>query len=89
VIELLDDEIVVEDNGGGIPLEIMERIFEPYFTTKEQGKGTGSGFICQNSSSKKTWEANLALPTPKKAHGLAYGFDILNPQNYPQFFSIY
>ena len=35
--------IKVADNGGGIPQEIQERIFEPYFTTKEEGKGTGMG----------------------------------------------
>jgi len=42
-ITIKDNIIYVEDNGGGIPKDIIERIFEPYFTTKEQGKGTGMG----------------------------------------------
>ena len=33
----------VEDNGGGIPEDIKSKIFNPYFTTKEEGKGTGLG----------------------------------------------
>ena len=33
----------ISDTGHGIVPENMERIFEPYFTTKEQGKGTGLG----------------------------------------------
>ncbi|MDY6823420.1 MAG: ATP-binding protein [Thermodesulfobacteriota bacterium] len=33
----------VEDTGFGIPPGVMDKIFEPYFTTKEQGKGTGLG----------------------------------------------
>lgn len=33
----------VSDTGGGIDDSIIEKIFEPYFTTKEQGKGTGLG----------------------------------------------
>ncbi len=33
----------VTDTGSGIPKEIIDRIFEPYFTTKDIGKGTGLG----------------------------------------------
>jgi len=35
--------LVVEDTGGGIPAEHLGKIWEPFFTTKEQGKGTGLG----------------------------------------------
>jgi CheY-like chemotaxis protein len=33
----------VGDTGPGIPLDLQEKIFQPYFTTKEIGKGTGMG----------------------------------------------
>ncbi len=36
-------EISVSDNGGGIHPDILPSIFDPYFTTKEEGKGSGIG----------------------------------------------
>ncbi len=36
-------EIVVHDNGNGIPQNIIDKIFQPFFTTKPTGEGTGLG----------------------------------------------
>jgi len=36
-------EINVSDNGNGVPDQIKEKIFQPFFTTKPTGKGTGLG----------------------------------------------
>ena len=36
-------EIKVSDNGGGIPQKVLDKIFQPFFTTKPTGQGTGLG----------------------------------------------
>ena len=36
-------EVIVKDNGNGIPQKIIDKIFQPFFTTKPTGQGTGLG----------------------------------------------
>ena len=56
--------ITIEDNGGGIPADILPKIFELYFTTKHQSHGTGLGLhmsyaIITNSLKGKLWAENI------------------------------
>ncbi len=45
--------IAVADNGGGMPDEIRDRVWEPFFTTKEVGRGSGQGLAIARSIVEK------------------------------------
>ncbi|MGM0518880.1 MAG: transporter substrate-binding domain-containing protein [Campylobacterota bacterium] len=49
ILEEVDNNavITIHDSGGGIPESIIEKIYEPYFTTKHESQGTGLGlYMC-------------------------------------------
>jgi signal transduction histidine kinase len=60
-------ELEVWDNGPGIPADIRERIFEPFFSTKSPGEGTGLGLaICRQIAERYGGTLNLQ-PSPSGA----------------------
>ncbi|MGW8193591.1 MAG: ATP-binding protein [Desulforhopalus sp.] len=59
-------KISVVDSGSGIPPEIKNRIFDPYFTTKEVGKGTGMGLAIAHGIVKSYGGFITCSSTPGK-----------------------
>ncbi|MBF0274887.1 MAG: DUF3365 domain-containing protein [Nitrospinae bacterium] len=62
--------IKVKDNGGGIAEEYLERIFEPYFSTKEDAKGTGIGLYMSKVIIEKNMGGRVSVEN--SSHGASF-----------------
>lgn len=51
--------VTVSDNGGGINQDVLPKIFDPYFTTKEPGKGSGVGLYMSKTIIEKNMNGSL------------------------------
>jgi PAS domain S-box-containing protein len=72
-----DDHVVVQvsDNGVGIPADEIDRIYDPFFTTKPPGKGTGLGlFTCYRTVQRHGGEISVDSQV-----GVGTSFDVALP----------
>ena len=53
--------ISIEDSGGGVPLHIVDKIFDPYFTTKFESQGTGIGLYMAKMIIEKHFLGKLSV----------------------------
>jgi PAS domain S-box-containing protein len=58
-------EVRITDNGGGVPEHLIDKIFEPYFTTKEGNKGTGIGLYMSKTIIEENMKGELRLANVK------------------------
>ena len=56
-------EIRIRDNGTGIPPEVSERMFNPFFTTKPAGEGTGLGLSITHDIIVKQHSGSIEVDT--------------------------
>jgi len=70
-------EIRIRDNGTGIPAEVREKMFNPFFTTKPSGEGTGLGLSMSHDIIVKQHGGSIDVETEP---GLFTEFKIVLPR---------
>ena len=67
--------ISVKDNGNGIPQKILDKIFQPFFTTKPTGQGTGLGLSLSYDIITKSHQGEIKVET-KEGEGTVFIVDL-------------
>jgi len=58
-------KIEIKDNAGGVTSELLDKIFEPYFTTKHSTSGTGLGLFMSKMICEKSFDGSLNVSNNK------------------------
>ena len=69
-------EVAVEDQGAGMPAEVMRRATEPFFTTKPKGAGTGLGLSMVNGFAAQSGGAMAIASQPDKGTTITLRFPL-------------
>ena len=65
-------QVVVNDNGDGIPEEIVAKVFDPFFTTKDPDKGTGLGLSISRSIVEEFGGSMEIRSTPRQGTSVSF-----------------
>ena len=76
-------EIVVKDNGKGMPPDVMKKIFQPFFTTKPTGQGTGLGLSMSYDIVTKGHGGQLSVVS-EEGEGTTFTVILPNIKDTPQ-----
>jgi CheY-like chemotaxis protein len=69
-------KLTISDTGHGMPPDVLDRIFDPYFTTKEIGEGTGLGLAVVHG----IVESHKGYISAQSEHGKGTVFDVYLPK---------
>ena len=70
--------LCIEDNAGGIKVEPIDKIFEPYFTTKKDDEGTGIGLYMSSIIVNKNMQGKLKVQNTKDGAFFSICLPIIN-----------